>query len=132
MGIAVALKLKVYCYVQPHDDAEKWGSTIHYRSMQLIGSAALSKKPCIYLVIRGGHFKALSAMSKPPAAQYAHSVLDLFNKDLDPATRKCVSCDSLCAPPACDCNDCVVCVIKLSNFRPCIAAQRPRASAFNL
>lgn len=89
LGLAVALKVDVFCYVPPHDDAEKWRTGLHYRSMQFLCSTVNSKKLNIYLVIRGGHFKALSAASTPPKKAHAHSVLDLFRTATHPATNRC-------------------------------------------
>ena len=54
-------------------------------------SAELRARPCIYLVIRGGHFKALSKPDTAPRKNHAHSVLDLFKTETDPATSKCES-----------------------------------------
>lgn len=89
LGLAVALKVDVYCYVPPHDDAEKWRTGLHYRSMQFLCSTANTRKPTVYLVIRCGHFKALSAASSAPKKSHAHSVLDLFQTATDPATNRC-------------------------------------------
>lgn len=51
MGIAESLKVDVYCYVPPHDDAEKWNANMHYKSMQYMCATELRARPCIYLVI---------------------------------------------------------------------------------
>ena len=97
LGLAVALKVDLHCYVPPHDDAEKWPANLLYQSMQFLCSTGLRKKQCIYLVIRGGHFEALSTPSVAPRKwhththTHTHTVMDLFASDVDSATSKCVS-----------------------------------------
>jgi hypothetical protein len=90
MGIAVETKLDVYCYVPPHDDAQKWSANIVYKSMQFRCCTELREKTMIYLVIRGGHFKALATPSILPTTKQALTVMDLLQSELDPATSKCV------------------------------------------
>jgi hypothetical protein len=91
MGLAVKLCLDVFCYVPPHDDAEKWNANTHYKSMQFRCSTKLQKRPCVYLVIRSGHFKALATATTAPSSKHTFSVLDLFQTEKDPATSKYVA-----------------------------------------
>jgi hypothetical protein len=91
MGIAVEAKLDVYCYVPPHDDAQKWSANIVYKSMQFRCCTELRRKTMIYMVIRGGHFKALATPSILPTTKQAFTVMDLLQSESDPATSKCVN-----------------------------------------
>jgi hypothetical protein len=88
MGIAVQLKLDVFLFLPPHDDAQKWNANLQYKSLQFREAVALKKKPTIYLVIRGGHFKCLASATTAPTAKQAFSVLDMLQSDTDPATSK--------------------------------------------
>jgi hypothetical protein len=97
MGIAVQLAIDIFCYVPPHDDAQKWNANLHYKSMQFREATALKKKPCIYLVIRGGHFKSLASATTAPSNKQSFSVMDLFHTDTDPATSKYAALIVLCA-----------------------------------
>jgi hypothetical protein len=101
MGIAVQLKLDVFLYLPPHDDAQKWNANVHYKSLQFREAVALKKKPTIYLVIRGGHFKCLASASTAPTAKQAFSVLDLLQAETDPATSKYAFIDSQNGRPVC-------------------------------
>jgi hypothetical protein len=89
MGLAVMLRRDVYLFVPPHDDAEKWHASTHYKCMQFLCATQLQKRPCIYLVLRSGHFKALTHQTKAPKKEYSFSVLDLFDTSTDPVTSKC-------------------------------------------
>lgn len=88
MGLAVSLKVDLYWYVPPHNDTEKWASNLAYKCMQYHCAVQIRLKPCILLVIRGGHFKALSTPSTAIKKAQGHSVLDLFKPDTDAATSK--------------------------------------------
>jgi hypothetical protein len=91
MGIAVHLKLDVICYVPPHDDAQKWNANIVYKSLQFRCCTELRRKTSIFLVIRGGHFKALAAPSIATSTKHVFTVMDLLQSQTDPATSKCVN-----------------------------------------
>jgi hypothetical protein len=98
MGIAVSLRMDIYLYLPPHDDAQKWSANVHYKSLQFRCATALRNKPCIYLVIRGGHFKALAAATSAPNPKQSFTVMDLFQTEVDPATSKCAdvcSCENV-------------------------------------
>jgi hypothetical protein len=51
MGIAVETKLDVYCYVPPHDDAQKWSANIVYKCMQFRCCTELRKKAMVYWLL---------------------------------------------------------------------------------
>jgi hypothetical protein len=97
MAIAVELAVDIFCHVPPHDEAEKWNANLHYRCMQFRCSTALRKKPCIYLVLRGGHFKALASATTAPKPSHAYNVMELFKEDTDPATAAYVTTSYSCS-----------------------------------
>lgn len=88
--MAVSLKVNISIFVPPKDEAALTARTA-YKASVTKGSYAARSPPTVYLVIRNGHFKALS---KPDSSQSknfgTYNVLDLMRDDICMATNKYV------------------------------------------
>jgi hypothetical protein len=91
IGIAEALRLKVYVFVPPMDGVAVSANTFH-RPCVINGSKLLRSPPSVYVTIANGHFTALTKPASNSTAvtnRASYSLLDLMKPDLCPATAKC-------------------------------------------